>query len=91
MDFFPDVVRYSIRARGSGTCGFCELCGDFFLAYPKVVDVGGEVDIRLGRGWASWEEVVEEGRVDAIRGVLVREGGKAGLLPAAGEFLCLPH
>ena len=91
MDSFPDVVGYVVRARSSGASGFCERSADFFLTYWEVVDVGGEVDVCEGRGRGGREEMVEEGGVDALQSILVQEGGKAGLLPATGEFLCFPH
>ena len=83
MDSFPDVVGYVVGAGGGGARGLGEGGGDFLLAHRKVVGVGGEIDVCQDRGWRSWEEVVEEGSVDAIGGVFVREGGKAGLLSTA--------
>ena len=61
------------------------------MAHWEVVDEGGEVDVCEGRGWGGRKEVVQEGGVDAFRGVFVRERGEAGLLPATGEFFRLPH
>ena len=91
MDRFPDVVRYAIRAGGCGARGFCKCGGDFFLAHQEVVDERGEVDVREGRGRGGREEVVEKGGIDAFWGVLVREGGEAGLLSTAVELFRLPY
>ena len=44
-----------------------------------------------GRGRRCREEVVQEGRVDAIRGVSIGKGGKTRLLSAACKFLDFPY
>ena len=89
MDLFPNAVRYGVRAGGCGACGFREYSGDFFLAYREVVGKGGEVAVCRGRGRGGREKVVDEGRVDAVGGILIRKGGEAGLLSAACELFCL--
>ena len=81
MDFLPDVVGYVVGAGGGGARGLGEGGRDLFLAHREVVSVGGEVNVCQDWGRGSGEEVVEEGRVYAVGGVLVREGRKAGLLP----------
>ena len=50
-----------------------------------------EVDVRLGWGGRGRDEMVQEGRVDAIRGVHVWEAGEAGLLSPAREFFGFPY
>ena len=87
MNLFPDVIGYGVRTRGGGAGRLGQRARDLVLAEGKVVGKTREVDVSLGRGRGYWEEVVQKDGVDAFRDVLVREGGKAGLLSAASEFL----
>ena len=76
VNFLLDVVRNSVRARGGRARGLSEGGGDFFLAYREVVGVVGEVDLCQSWRQGGRKEVVKESRIDAVRCVLVREGGK---------------
>ena len=91
VNLFPDIIGYGVRTRGGGGGRLGQRAGDLFLAEGKVVRKTREVDVSLGRGRGGREEVVQKGGVDAFRDVLVWEGGKAGLLSAASEFLGFPY
>ena len=91
MDSFPDVLGYVVGAGGGRARGLGEGGRDFLLAHRKVVRVGGEVNVCQDGGWGSGEEVVEEGSVDAVGGVFVRKGRKAGLLSTARQLFCFRY
>ena len=57
----------------------------------NVICETSEVDVRLGWGGRSREEMIQEGRVDALGGVPVWKGGEAGLLSPVGEFFGFPY
>ena len=91
MDLLPEVVGYGVGTGGSGARGLGQRVRDLFLTEGEVICEFGEVNVCLGGGRGSWKEVVREGRVNTLRGVLIGEGGEARLLTLAGKFLGFPH
>ena len=91
VNSLPDVVGYGVGAGGGRTGGLGEGRSNFLPADRKIVGELGEVDICISRGRGGRAKVVQEGCVDALGSVFVREGGEAGLLSTGSDLLRFPY